>query len=258
MGNLGTPSKPLLGLLAATVIVAVLWMVALRPGAGGSSASGSGGGLGAYQSAIDKARSSAAAQNRAAAAGGGSLATTSPTHAQPTAKPAASGPARVRQGSGAGTAARVRQGSGAGTAAPTATATRTPAAGARHPSVKHVRVGPVGHPSSAAGSPARVDAALRAGRVVALLFYNPGAADDQAVRSELLGLPVPRRVLRLAVPIGEVASYPEITEQLAIDDSPTLVIVDPRHQATVITGYASAYEIAQRLADALAVRPPAA
>jgi hypothetical protein len=47
---MGTVSKPLVGLLAATVIFAVLWVVALKPG--GSSGSG---GVGQYQGAIDAA-----------------------------------------------------------------------------------------------------------------------------------------------------------------------------------------------------------
>lgn len=240
MGNLGTPSKPLLGLLVVTVIVALLWMVALKPGAGSAGPTGSraGGGLGAYQSAIDRARASAAAQNRAAAAGGARPAGTAPAPRSKAAAPPTSAAAPSARAAGRG---RVR--------------------------IRHAKIAASGHPSSGtsvsgvsgvtgvSGGPAQVSAALADERVVAILFYNPGAADDRAERAELLALPASRRVLRLAVPIADVAQYSEITQQLPIGSSPTLVIVDPRHQATLITGFASAFEIAGRIAQALAVRP---
>jgi hypothetical protein len=92
--------------------------------------------------------------------------------------------------------------------------------------------------------------------VLALLFYNPAAADDRAVARELRTIPVRGgRVFRLAVPISELSSYGPITNQVPVTTSPTLLLVDRARSASTIVGYASAFEIAQRVSDALAVRP---
>ncbi|HEY5317711.1 MAG TPA: hypothetical protein VIJ20_07005, partial [Solirubrobacteraceae bacterium] len=64
-------SRPLLGLLVATVLFFTLWLVALKPS---SSTTKGGSGLGQYQSAINAAKGSAASQNHAAAAGGNTVA----------------------------------------------------------------------------------------------------------------------------------------------------------------------------------------
>ena len=97
--------------------------------------------------------------------------------------------------------------------------------------------------------------ALRSGKVLALLFYNGAAADDRAIKSELAAVPGHgRRVFKLAVPISELARYTVVTNQVQISSSPTLVIINRRHQAMTITGFADRFEIAQRIADALAVR----
>jgi hypothetical protein len=196
-------SKPLLGVLAAVVIVAVLWTVALSPGGGGGGAS-SPGAIGSYQGDINKARASAAAQDAAAAAANGSSASASPNVAG--ASPSVAG-------------------------ASPSVAGATPAAGSH--------------------GPASVQAALRAGRVVALVFYNPGGADDQAVRAELDSIPSSPRLLRLAVPISQVADYPAISLSVPIQSTPTLVIVNARRQATVITGFVSRFAIAARIRAAL-------
>jgi hypothetical protein len=224
------PSKPLLGVLAAVVIVAVLWTVALQPGSGNGGAGSRAGGLGSYQGAIDKARTSAAAQNRAAAATGNQTSTT------------------ASPGGSAGAASTPPASSAHHAAAehPASSADHAPAARLPAPA-RVVPAGPRG--------PAEVNAALRAGHAVALLFYNAGAADDVAVRAELQSIPASRRLLRLAVPVSQVAAYPAISLPIQIDSAPTLVIVDRAHRASIITGYASSFEIAHRVAAALAVRP---
>ena len=47
-------SKPLLGVLVATVAVLALWVVALKPSSSSNSPNGNGGGLGQFESAINK------------------------------------------------------------------------------------------------------------------------------------------------------------------------------------------------------------
>jgi hypothetical protein len=87
-----------------------------------------------------------------------------------------------------------------------------------------------------------------------MLFYNPAAADDQAVRRELAAVPTKGgRVVKLAVPLADLASYSVVANQIAVNQSPTLVLVDSTHRATTIVGFADRFEIVQRVTDALAV-----
>jgi hypothetical protein len=118
---------------------------------------------------------------------------------------------------------------------------------------------PAVRPSASAQSGAstrlgEVQYALARGHVLALLFYNPAAADDQAVKQELAGVPAHgARVFTLAVPLPEVSSYAALTNQVPVNVSPTLVIIDRGRHAQEIVGFADSFEIAQRLQDALAV-----
>ncbi len=224
-------NRPLIGVLAVTVVFFALWLVALKP-SGGGGAGASTPALGRYSSDIAKAHGAVATSNHenakiSAAAGGGS------------ATPAAAAHTTGAANHTTGTAAA-------------ATHARRTAAKSRvtRDSVPRSR----GHTfvTPRHDGPAAVSAALRADRPLALLFYNPAGADDLDVRAELDGLRLPARVLKLAVPIAQVARYAAITQQLAINGAPTLVIVDRAHQATTIVGFASAFEIRARIDAALA------
>jgi hypothetical protein len=99
-----------------------------------------------------------------------------------------------------------------------------------------------------------VQRALKANKVLALLFYNSSAADDQAVKQELASVPVHGgRVVKLVVPLGELTRYPVVTNQVPVGVSPTLVVIDPDQQAQSIVGFSDRFEIAQRVSDALRV-----
>jgi hypothetical protein len=100
-----------------------------------------------------------------------------------------------------------------------------------------------------------VISALRADKVLALLFYNPGTPDDNMVARELRSIPTAHgKVYSLAIPISELYNYAAVTNQVSVTTAPTLVFIDRSHYATTLVGYASRFEIAQRLADALAVK----
>jgi hypothetical protein len=108
---------------------------------------------------------------------------------------------------------------------------------------------------AAAGRLGTVSRALSSGKVLALLFYNPAAADDQAVRHELDSVPLHGgRVAKLAIPLSELAGYAVVTNQVPVNLSPTLVVIDPSRQASTVVGFADGFEIAQRIDDALAVK----
>jgi hypothetical protein len=101
----------------------------------------------------------------------------------------------------------------------------------------------------------KVERALVANKVVALLFFNPAGADDRAVAQELASVPTRGgKVVKLAVPLSEVSHYKVVTDQVPVDSSPTLVLIDPDQQAQTIVGFADRFEIAQRVADALRVK----
>ncbi len=103
---------------------------------------------------------------------------------------------------------------------------------------------------------AEVVDALHAHKVVAALFYNYRAADDRAVKRELATISTHGgRVVKLSIPLRELALYPVITYQVPVTESPTLVIIDPSWHARTIVGFAAQFEIEQRIVDALSVKP---
>jgi hypothetical protein len=213
-------SKPLIGVLVATVAVFALWIVALKPSSSSNSPNGTGAGLGQFQSAINKAHQAVQTANSASARAGGAVPSTTSqlTSAPPVAKaaPATGGASAVHRSS---------------TARPAATST----------------------PATAAARFGVMKAALDAHKAVALLFYNPPAADDQAVRQELAAVPTHHgKVVKLAVPLNELPSYTAVTQQVPVNVSPTLVVIGRDGQAGEIVGFADKVEIAQRVADALA------
>lgn len=210
-------SRPLIGLLVATVAFFAVWIAALKP-----TSSHSGGTSSApFQSAINKAKQAVATSNAESAAHGGTVASTSP----PTAKPIT----------------------------PKAVTHAPSIAGSTGSSARTAATASSKHASAANRRLSLVEAALREKKVVAVLFYNSAATDDQAVRGELSAVPAHGgRVVKVAVPLTELGNYAVLTNQVPINESPTLVIVNRAGQAKTIVGFADTLEIEQRIADALA------
>ena len=239
-------SRPLVGLLVATVVFFAVWTLALKPSSSSSSPQGTGPGRGAHQSAITKAKASAASQNASAAAadGHGAPASTSTASTASAAKPAPAKSAPAKPAVTSSTAAKH-----------TSAATATSTSAAHHVSRARATVAPKPRP---AATPAErlnvVNRALAHRNVLALLVYNPSGPEDQAVKQELATIPTHGgHVVKLAIPLGEVTHYPVVTNQVQIQTSPTLVIIDPSRQAFSIVGFADSFEIAQRIDDALSV-----
>jgi hypothetical protein len=100
-----------------------------------------------------------------------------------------------------------------------------------------------------------IETALNKHRVVAILFFNPAAPDDRAVKHELDAIPARGgKVVKLAVPLSELSRYPVITNQVQVTESPTLVVIDGQHKADMLTGFLDQLELSQRVSDALAVK----
>jgi len=216
---MGTLPKPLIGLLLGTVAFFAIWMVALKPHS--SSSGGSQGGVGQYQPAINQAHQAVTTSNQANAKLG------APTATAPAPKPA--------------------------TPAKTATTTTTTEAKAKAaPATKPTAQSP----SAAAATAAKtVGAAIRDGKVVAILFYNDAAADDRAVKNELAAIPTHGgQVVKVAVPVSQLIQFSSLTQTVDVNTAPELVLIDHARQATTLVGYADSVEIAQRINDALATK----
>ena len=227
---MGSLPKPLIGLLLGTVAFFAIWMVALKPH---SSSSGSQGGVGQYQPAINQAHQAVTTSNQANAKLGAPTATapaaTTPTPAKSAAKPATKDAAKPAKDA----------------AKP---ATKTNAAPASKPTAQ----------SASATTPnaaKTVETAIRAGKVVAVLFYNDAAADDRAMKSELAAIPTHGgQVVKAAVPVSQLIQFSSLTQTVDVNTAPELVLIDKARQATTLTGYADGVEIAQRINDALAAK----
>ncbi len=232
---MGTLPKPLIGLLLGTVAFFAIWMVALKPSSS-SSGGGSQGGVGQYQPAINKAHQAVTTSNQANAKLGAPTATTSAT--TPVAKattPTATTPAPAK------TAAK-----------PTAEA----AAKAVGKALSVPVTKPVLTPAQSAAADAKsVDTAIRAGKVVAILFYNDAAADDRAMKTELAAIPTHGgQVAKFAEPVSQLIQFSSLTQTVDINTAPELVLIDKARQASTLFGYADGVEIAQRIDDALAAK----
>jgi hypothetical protein len=102
---------------------------------------------------------------------------------------------------------------------------------------------------------ATLTAALGAHKVVALLFYNPVGADDRADRQVLGTISTHGgQVVKLAVPVDQLARYSTITNQVPVTTSPTLIVIDRQHRASTLVGFADPLEFSQLVSAALAVK----
>lgn len=238
----------MMALLISTLAIAGLWFTLLKPKASGGGSSGSPS-PSALQSDVTKAHQAVTTADRAALAQGGGATGAAPASAPATATPAAtaSGPA----GASAQTHTLANAPAHIPASKPTSKAATTTAA--KSQSQAGVKIDHASHATRQRAD--TVVAALAHHKVVAALFYNPAATDDQAVKHELSSVSTHRgQVVKLTVPISELTRYPVITQQVPVTQSPTLVLIDRQRQATALVGFADAFSIGQRLDTVLAVK----
>jgi hypothetical protein len=103
------------------------------------------------------------------------------------------------------------------------------------------------------GVPRPVANALADGRVVVLLFVEPGAAEDRATAKQFGALSrLGRRVHPVRASIADVGRYSGIVANLGITQAPAVVIVRPDLKAVPpIEGYAESGYLLQRVKDQL-------
>jgi hypothetical protein len=136
-----------------------------------------------------------------------------------------------------------------------ATAAHASATSASEAKAKPVARPAVKHTVSPQQRQSLIENGLNHHKVLAILFFNPAAADDQAVKHELDEIPAQGgKVVKLAVPLSELTRYPVITNQVQVTESPTLVLIDGQRKADLLTGYLDQLELSQRVSDAVAVK----
>jgi len=229
---MGNVNRGLVALLLATVVFFALWLVALKPSSKSNGSPSGKSGLGQFQSDINAAKGVQSTVNKASAAATGG--TTSPATSTP---PASTSTTAAKSSAATSTSTSPRSGKAVGH-------TRT-----------HVRAQAVKLPSldTPAARLSAVQSALKSHKVLALLFYNPSAPDDAAVKQELTTISTHRgAVVKLAIPLTEIPSYTSVINQVPVNFSPTLVIINRAQQAQEITGYTDSFEISVRLDQVLA------
>jgi hypothetical protein len=101
------------------------------------------------------------------------------------------------------------------------------------------------------GLPKPVAKAIRKGQVLVLLFWNGKSADDKAVHQALAK--VDRwdgRVSVQSASIKKISKYGRIARGVDIEQSPTVVVADPKLRAETLVGYVDTQTIDQAVVDA--------
>jgi hypothetical protein len=141
---------------------------------------------------------------------------------------------------------------GATPAAPAATGTTATAPTTSTPAAKAPAKGEAVKAGEAGGLPMRVLQGIADRKVIVLLFWNKGAADDRAVKRELTHIRKDKRkVVVQSAPLTKVSAYQQITRGANVDQSPTVVVVDRNRQVQTLVGFSDRATIDQAVSDAL-------
>ena len=201
--------------LAGAVLFLVVWMVALRPGG------------------EEEVPAPAAAPN------------------VQTGAPAVSAPGKtVEQAQAAADAAAANAAASAGEANPAVPELASGSGKAPQPATVKTEAPKV---DKSSGLPLSVLRAIADKKVLVMLFWNPKAADDRAVRRELRHVKG-KGIFKHVANVKSVSRYASITRGVNLAQSPTVVVVDRKLRATPMTGFVDTSEIRQAVADAKRVR----
>ena len=101
------------------------------------------------------------------------------------------------------------------------------------------------------GLPPAVDKALDAKKTVVLLFWNKKGVDDRSVKGSVDRLS--RRggeVAKFTDTVNNLARYTRITSGVSVTTTPSIVVVNSRGQAEVLSGYSDYQTINQFVSNA--------
>jgi hypothetical protein len=103
--------------------------------------------------------------------------------------------------------------------------------------------------AAARSGPHKVTAALARGDVVVLLFRDLRAPDDREVATELAGVGRRAHVTFVSAPITDVSDYGDLTTSVKVLQSPTVLVINPKHEITVLTGLTDRATVDQAIAE---------
>ena len=104
---------------------------------------------------------------------------------------------------------------------------------------------------SSEGLPPAVDKALDAKKTVVLLFWNKKGVDDRSVKGSVDRLS--RRggeVAKFTDTVNNLSRYTRITSGVSVTTTPSIVVVNSRGQAEVLSGYSDYQTINQFVSNA--------
>lgn len=244
-------------MLVVTALFFALWTVALKKtltGGGGGGGSQNSPPAPALQSAINKAKGLQSVVNSAAAKAGGAPAQSAPSatgHSAPATTTPTAPPTTTHSAPPTATTSHAKP-APAGKAAPAHAASSAGSA----PKNGHAAAPVFSLPHTRPTRLAVMARALQDHKVLALLVYNPAASDDRAVNSELKSIPTHGgKVVKLSVPVQDLGGFSSLLNEVPVNFSPTLVLIDRNRQADEIAGFADSFEIAQRVDAALGLPP---
>ena len=116
--------------------------------------------------------------------------------------------------------------------------------------------GSAGVDASALGVPTtnahvKAERAVAQGRKVVIFFENPRALDDQAVDVSVRSLKREmKQVVVLTDHVGNADEYGSMVEDLGVNQTPAVVVIDSRGSARLIEGYVDSRSLVQVVADA--------
>jgi hypothetical protein len=257
-------SRPFQIAFVAMALFAVVWLLALRghstsPGSG-SSAPASCPSPAAPSPVYHGSAPGVEGLSRAIAKAHGAV-TTSQQNAKELQERSAQASGETASASAGGTTAPK-----ASPAAPTATApTAAPSHVAARPTVHaHTAVPKTVHSKAPTGASSaarpslqvKVEAELKQGKIVTILFWNPKGTDDQAVNHQLQSV---GSKLRSSVAVhdalaSQVGSFGTIIRGVKVYGTPTVMIINKHGQAKTLTGFTDAYAIEQAISEARHVK----
>jgi hypothetical protein len=99
---------------------------------------------------------------------------------------------------------------------------------------------------------ASVEAELKQGKIVAILFWNPKASVDQEVQRELraVGHALGAKISVHEAQASQVGSFGSVTRAIQVNETPSILLVNKQGQTTTLTGLTDVFSIEQAIDEA--------
>jgi hypothetical protein len=102
----------------------------------------------------------------------------------------------------------------------------------------------------ASPNPGRAARAVRHHEKVVILFRNDRGLDDRAMSSVIRSVDKRTQALILSDPVDAVDRYGKLIQDLGVNETPSIVIIDSKGKARLIEGYVDSDTLTQAVADA--------